>query len=71
MTDNLTTASFDTLAAMLKAKSGLIIGKDKIYLLETRLAGILKREKIADLNGLADRIGGREMKRWLAMWWRR
>ena len=58
MTDNLTTASFDTLAALLKAKSGLIIGKDKIYLLETRLAGILKREKIADLNGLADRIRG-------------
>jgi chemotaxis protein methyltransferase CheR len=56
MTESLTTASFDTLAAVLKAKSGLIIGKDKIYLLETRLTGILKREKIADLNGLADRI---------------
>ncbi len=56
MTESLTTASFDTLAAMLKAKSGLIIGKDKIYLLETRLTSILKREKINDLNGLADRI---------------
>ncbi len=56
MTEGLTSASFDTLAALLKAKSGLIIGKDKIYLLETRLSGILKREKLADLNKLADRM---------------
>jgi chemotaxis protein methyltransferase CheR len=56
MTESLTTASFDTLAALLKAKSGLIIGKDKIYLLETRLTGILKREKLTDLNKLADRM---------------
>jgi hypothetical protein len=31
MTESLTTASFDTLAALLRARSGLIIGKDKIY----------------------------------------
>ena len=29
---------------------------DKLYLLETRLAGIVKREKLADLNGLAERL---------------
>ncbi len=58
MTESLTTASFDTLAALLRSKSGLIIGRDKIYLLETRLTNILKREKIADLNGLADRLRG-------------
>lgn len=56
MTEALTAASFDTLAALLKAKSGLMIGKDKIYLLETRLTGILKREKLVDLNRLADRL---------------
>lgn len=56
MTDSLTGASFDTLAALLKAKSGLIIGKDKVYLLETRLIGILKRENLAGLDRLAERL---------------
>ncbi len=58
MTESLTQASFDTIAGLLKARSGLIIGKDKIYLLETRLTGILKRERLADLNRLADRLRG-------------
>jgi len=56
MTESLTQTSFDTLSGLLKAKSGLIIGKDKLYLLETRLTAILKREKLADLNKLADRL---------------
>jgi chemotaxis protein methyltransferase CheR len=56
MTATLTTASFDTLAGLLKTSSGLVIGTDKTYLLETRLAGILKREKLADMNQLADRV---------------
>ena len=45
--------------SLLKARSGLMIGQDKIYLLETRLAPILKREKLRDLNGLAERLRGR------------
>ena len=56
MTAPLTNASFDMLAALLKATSGLIIGRDKVYLLETRLASIIKREKLADMNQLADRL---------------
>lgn len=56
MTATLTAASFDTLAGLLKSNSGLVIGRDKIYLLETRLARIVKREKLADLNQLADRL---------------
>jgi chemotaxis protein methyltransferase CheR len=56
MTTALSPLAFDTLAGLLRAKSGLMIGKDKLYLLETRLVGILKREKIADLNGLAERL---------------
>jgi chemotaxis protein methyltransferase CheR len=54
MTAVLTSASFATLAALLKARSGLIIGQDKIYLLETRLVTLLRREQLADLNALAD-----------------
>ena len=56
MTAPLSSTSFETLATLLKTKSGLIIGMDKLYLLETRLAGIVNREKIADLNGLAERL---------------
>ena len=56
MTTPLTNAAFTALAALLKARSGLIIGQDKIYLLETRLAGLMRREKVMDLNALADRL---------------
>ena len=57
MTTQLSNAAFATLAGLLKARSGLIIGPDKVYLLETRLAAILRREKLADLNALAARLG--------------
>jgi len=50
--------SFDTLAATLRAGSGLVIGPDKVYLLEARLARILKQENLKDLDALAERIGG-------------
>jgi chemotaxis protein methyltransferase CheR len=56
MTTILSNASFDVLAALLKSTSGLTIGRDKIYLLETRLGGIIKREKLGDLNQLAERL---------------
>jgi chemotaxis protein methyltransferase CheR len=56
MTAPLLPVAFQTLATLLKTRSGLIIGTDKLYLLETRLAGIIKREKLNDLNGLAERL---------------
>lgn len=56
MTAPLSPLAFETLASLLKSKSGLVIGTDKIYLLETRLGGIIKREKLTDLNGLAERL---------------
>ena len=49
-------SAFDTIAAMLKARSGLTLGPDKLYLLETRLAPILRREKLPDLAALAARM---------------
>jgi chemotaxis protein methyltransferase CheR len=58
MTATLSQASFDALAGLLKSRSGLTIGQDKLYLLETRLAPILKREHFADLNKLAERLRG-------------
>ncbi len=49
-------SAFAVLAELLKAKSGLVIGQDKIYLLETRLGPLLKKAGLADLNALADRL---------------
>src|SRR3974390_3513846 len=56
MTQTLPAAVFDAFAALLKSRSGLVIGPDKLYLLETRLAPILKQEKLRDLIALADRL---------------
>jgi len=56
MTQPLATGAFDTLATLLRQKSGLAIGPDKLYLLETRLAPILKHHQLRDLNALAERL---------------
>jgi chemotaxis protein methyltransferase CheR len=56
MTAPLTNAAFDTLASLLKTRSGLTIGMDKVYLLETRLADIMRRECLPDLNAVAERL---------------
>jgi chemotaxis protein methyltransferase CheR len=56
MSEALTSATFQTFAALLKSRSGLVIGPDKLYLLETRLGAILKREKLRDLVALAGRL---------------
>jgi chemotaxis protein methyltransferase CheR len=59
MNNALSAAAFTFLADLLRSRSGLVVGEDKIYLLETRLAPILKREKLRDLNELVDRLRGR------------
>jgi len=46
-------AAFGAIATMLKARSGLVLGPDKIYLLETRLAPLMKREGLRDLVALS------------------
>jgi chemotaxis protein methyltransferase CheR len=56
MTAPLTNAAFDTLATLLKNRSGLASGMDKLYLLETRLTGLLKRDGLPDLNALAEKL---------------
>jgi chemotaxis protein methyltransferase CheR len=49
-------SGFVAIAAMLKARSGLILGPDKTYLLETRLAGLMKQEGACDINALAEKL---------------
>ena len=58
MTQALPQSVFNTFATLLKNRSGLVIGPDKLYLLETRLAPILKQERLRDLPALAERLGG-------------
>ncbi len=48
--------TFQTFAELLRSRSGLAIGPDKLYLLKTRLAPILRREKLPDLAALAHRL---------------
>ena len=47
---------FASIAAMLKARSGLTLGPDKLYLVETRLVSIMRRENTADLAALAAKL---------------
>lgn len=49
-------AAFAEIAAHIHARSGLALGPDKLYLLETRLAPILVREQLPDLGALARRL---------------
>jgi chemotaxis protein methyltransferase CheR len=48
--------SFEVLSAMLRATSGLVLGPDKEYLLETRLAPVLRRHNVRDLDALAQKL---------------
>jgi chemotaxis protein methyltransferase CheR len=54
----MTPQTFETLAALLRNGSGLVIGPDKLYLLETRLAPTLRTHRLADLDALAARLRG-------------
>ena len=58
MSVGLSAPAFGALSDLLKSRSGLLIGPDKLYLLETRLGPILRREGIPDLAALARRLGG-------------
>ncbi len=50
--------AFDIIAGCLRAGSGLVIGPDKLYLLEARLGRILKQRGVRDLDALAERLAG-------------
>jgi chemotaxis protein methyltransferase CheR len=56
VTTPLPPAAFETLAELLRARSGLVIGPDKTYLLESRLGPIARRQKLPDLAALAARL---------------
>ena len=47
---------FEGIAALVREHSGLILGPDKRYLVETRLAGLLRDEGLASLVALVERL---------------
>lgn len=49
----MTPAEFTMISEMLKQRSGLILGEDKKYLLESRLRNCLKNNNLADMSALA------------------
>ncbi len=48
----MTPAEFDMLAAQVRLRSGLVVGHDKFYLLESRLVPIARRRGLAGLDDL-------------------
>lgn len=50
--------ALDWLARLLRTNSGLVIGPDKSYLLETRLQPLLQREGLDGLGALVERLRG-------------
>ena len=65
-------AAFETFAELLRARSGLVIGPDKIYLLETRLAPIAAaREAARPRRAGRPAARARRGSRWRARWSRR
>ncbi|MEQ8442848.1 MAG: protein-glutamate O-methyltransferase [Alphaproteobacteria bacterium] len=51
---------FDMLATLLKQRSGLILTKDKAYLLETRLMPVARKHGMRDLDQMCDTIRTRK-----------
>ena len=51
-------SSLNYLAGLIHDRSGIVIGAGKQYLLEARLAPILRREELANLDQLAGRLAG-------------
>jgi chemotaxis protein methyltransferase CheR len=51
-------ATFLFIAGIVKQRSGGVLGPDQAYMLDTRLAPLLKRENLASLDSLALRLRG-------------
>ena len=52
----MTPADYDFLRRLLKERSGLVLGSDKQYLVESRLLPVSRRLGVAGLQGLMDKI---------------
>lgn len=53
-------ADFDFVAQLLKQRSGLIVGQDKMYLLESRLMPVVRKRSLKDLDNLVEHLRKRD-----------
>ncbi len=52
----MTPRGYGIVSALVRERSGIIIGPDKLYLIQTRLAGLLRDEGLGSLDALAHRL---------------
>lgn len=52
----MTPADFDFVAQMLKRRSGLVIGPDKLYLLESRMGPVCRKNGLAGLDAIVTKL---------------
>ncbi len=50
--------AFATIAGLVKTRAGIVLTADKGYMLDTRLAMLLKRDALPSINALAQRLRG-------------
>ena len=55
----MTPADFDLMAELLYRRSGLVIGKDKVYLLESRLVPLARKRGLKSLDELIGKVRGK------------
>jgi chemotaxis protein methyltransferase CheR len=49
-------AAFETIAALVRARSGIVLGADKAYMLDTRLGGLMREHGLPNLDALAAKL---------------
>ena len=54
----MTPSDYDYLRNLLKARSGLVLGADKHYLVESRLLPVVRKAGLGDLSGLVLKLKG-------------
>lgn len=49
-------AAFETIAGLVRSRSGIVLGADKAYMLDTRLGGLMREHGLANLEALAAKL---------------
>ena len=52
----ITSADFATIAELVRARSGIVLGLDKAYLVESRLEHLIRTRRLTDLAGLSAKL---------------
>lgn len=49
-------AAFETIATLVRARAGIVLGADKAYMLDTRLGGLMREKGLPNLDALAAKL---------------